>query len=357
MILAADRKALATALKAVTRALPRTTGHPVLNGVKVDANNDGTVRLTCSDLDLTITTTLEADVTEPGQAVIPASRLTNIVDKLGAETVNIADGDESAAIVIGAGKTVAELHPLRVEEWPQLTDGGEVVATLGERQLNELARILPMASTDMGRANLIGVAFDGDTIWACDSYRGAIANWGVTLPEPAYLQATSLKPIVAADAPLDMSVSANHVTFVSATTTWTLRQIAEEPAQLARLFRPASTPTKTFTVATNALGEVLDRLRALDASESVRIAVVDGEALLTCVSADVGTITDSIEVNSDVDFRFAVAPAYLGAALVAAQADEITFHLVDGTKPMEVLDGDFRQLVMPIRVPGWTGAA
>jgi DNA polymerase-3 subunit beta len=347
--LSVSRPALVAALKTVTKALPRNYGLPALSGVRVEAA-DAHVQLTCSDLDLTISTYIDAQIDEPGTALIPGKLFDNIVAKLSGDQVQLGVVDD-VNVIIGAGRTVAQLRAINLTEWPKLAEPGEPVATLGTRQLHDLERLIPFASIDMGRPILTGIHFAGTTITATDSYRVAICDWGIELPEPALVPSAAIRAMLGADVDdLELSVTPTHVGFRAPTVSWTIRQIDGDYPKTSGFMRERSAHKVTFP--TGPTTEALSRLRLIDGDTArpVRIAVDGGVAQLTRASQDVGEISDTVDVEGELPIQVGVNVDYLAELLAITDADEVTLQINDGLKPIQVTHGNVTAAIMPIRV-------
>ena len=68
-------------LQAVAAAVPTKTTLPVLSNILVEATHDG-VRLSGTDLDIAVSTTVPASVDQEGAITLPARKLAEIVREL-----------------------------------------------------------------------------------------------------------------------------------------------------------------------------------------------------------------------------------------------------------------------------------
>ena len=72
---------LKTALRLVRRAVGRSTTFPALHHILISAEQ-GQVRLTATNLEMSIVVVLAARVDEDGAILVPPRRMINIVDNL-----------------------------------------------------------------------------------------------------------------------------------------------------------------------------------------------------------------------------------------------------------------------------------
>lgn len=350
MKLTVDRKALADALKIVTRAVPRATGFPVLAGVHVDATPAG-MRLTCTDLDLTASTRIDATSDEPGTAIIPARTLLQVVAKLDGETATIVGGGDGGVTVAGR-RTSAEIPTMSVGEWPLLPDVEGSTIVLAPEQIADLRRAMPFSSVDYNRAGLTGIVFDNGEIRATNSYNGIVIAWPTLAVEhPANVPAAAIASVlatVADDEHLELVLDKNHVSFEHGDTYWTIRQLADPGPQMKHLFRDRSDHHVDIEVA--AWSEAVATVAILDRNEPVRIDIDKGVATFTSRVTDVGVITTTAEVEGDLPFQVAVNAKWFTEVITAPGDERVTLEIADALKPIQVESGGARTLVMPVRV-------
>jgi DNA polymerase III subunit beta len=189
-----EHDVLAEAVAWVARALPSRPVVPVLSGMRLEAG-DG-LALSCFDYELAAATTVPAEVSEPGTALVPGRLLAEITRSLPGQPAAVStDGDEVTLVCGGAEFTLVSL-PLA--EYPALpptpplagtVDGGEFAAAI--------AQVLPAASRDDTLPMLTAVCLDirgaTMTLAATDRYRLAVRTlpWQ---PEDPQMRAIALVP-------------------------------------------------------------------------------------------------------------------------------------------------------------------
>ena len=89
MILSCSRQALSDAANHIARVVPSKSTYPALTGILFTAKA-GTLTLSGYDLELGMTTTLDANVEEPGRIVLDAKLFCDIVRRLPEETVTLS---------------------------------------------------------------------------------------------------------------------------------------------------------------------------------------------------------------------------------------------------------------------------
>lgn len=190
-----EHDVLAEAVAWVARALPSRPVVPVLSGLRLDAA-DGMLTLSCFDYELSATVRVEADIVEPGTALVPGRLLAEITRSLPGQPAEFAaDGD---VVNLTCGSAEFSLVSLPLSDYPALPptpplagmiDGGELAAAT--------AQVLPAASRDDTLPMLTAVCLDMSggsmTLAATDRYRLAVreVQWEPARPG---LRAIALVP-------------------------------------------------------------------------------------------------------------------------------------------------------------------
>ena len=111
-----DRNVLSNAVAGVSKAVTQRSSVPVLEGILCKAEGFA-LTLTGYDLEMGITTTVEANVLEPGETVLPAKLLGDMVRRLSSDEVEITCLDTGVATVKG-GITEFDIMTLNPGDFP-----------------------------------------------------------------------------------------------------------------------------------------------------------------------------------------------------------------------------------------------
>src|SRR5207245_227750 len=109
------REQLQEGLSAVAAAIPAKTTLPVLANVLVEATKQG-LRLSGTDLDIAVTTTVPAEVDADGAVTLPAKKLVDIARELPSGPVRFAAAGE-ARVGLECGRSKCKLLGLPREEF------------------------------------------------------------------------------------------------------------------------------------------------------------------------------------------------------------------------------------------------
>jgi len=156
MKLSVTRDNLHAGLGAVSATIPSKTTLPVLSNILLEAS-DGRLTLGGTDLDISVSVSIEADVSEPGSVTVPARKFAEIVRELAAAPVHVTvDGVE---IRIESGKSRFKLFGLAPDEFPSapevdFSDSWKMEAGLVQELI---ARTSFAVSTEESRPILNGV--------------------------------------------------------------------------------------------------------------------------------------------------------------------------------------------------------
>lgn len=178
MQLTMNAQSLLEGLNTVTRALAARPAKQIFEGVLMEAEDDRVV-LTCSDGNLSIETTISADVSENGRAVLPGKLFTELVRKLPGGDVTIKVGANHAASIrcMSSKSNLAGMNPVEYPEMAQVSSG--VTVKIPQKKLKEMiSRSVFAIATDESRQILTGclmeVSRDEARLVALDGFRLAI---------------------------------------------------------------------------------------------------------------------------------------------------------------------------------------
>src|SRR3712207_5492551 len=118
-----ERAALLKALGHVHRVVERRNTIPILSNVLLRAD-EGSLRLKATDLDIEVTETIPADITEAGSTTVPAYMIYDIVRKLpdGAQ-VSLEMSPDMGQMQIRSGRSRFMLQALPESDFPDLAAG------------------------------------------------------------------------------------------------------------------------------------------------------------------------------------------------------------------------------------------
>ena len=360
MRIRAQRDDLADVLARANRAVGARTALPVLQGLLCEVAGT-TLRVTGTDLDVTVRTAAEVEVMEEGRAVIPGRLLSEAVRKMpaGAVTIGVSDTD----IEIQGNGPRFTLRPLTVDDFPVqddvVADGVEVD---GEELAEAISQVTIAASGDGARPILTGVLFessdDGLRMVATDSYRLAKKELrGVGLEGSALVPARGLRelPRSIGSTKVTAQLREREAVFTSDKGMLRLRRIDGNFPKYQSLL-PESYPSQVV-LEKDVLLEALGRVTLVAEDHiPVRLKLMEGGVEVAVTRQDVGGETEHLPgvfEGSDEEVSIAFNPRYLQDGVTAISGDSIRIRVIDAFKPSVIDSGaedDFLYLLMPVRV-------
>lgn len=134
-----NKQALIDAVGNVQRAVSGKSTLPALEGILLKATGSS-LFLAGYDLDLGITTTIEAEVREPGEIVLTAKLFGDIVRRLPDDTVSLTT-DEKLNTVIRSGLTEFTIIGISANDYPEIPSVGDGVGfTVPQNTLKSMIR-------------------------------------------------------------------------------------------------------------------------------------------------------------------------------------------------------------------------
>jgi DNA polymerase-3 subunit beta len=151
---------LVKALSAVSGAVPNKATLPILETILFESV-DGQLRLTATDLEISIMETMNADIDEDGAVAIPARRLTDTLRQL--PDIPVAfEVDEKFNVKFRTDKGTYKLVGEDPDEFPEVPNlnEGHTLETTKEDVLKAIDKTLFAVSNDDLRPAMMGVYFD-----------------------------------------------------------------------------------------------------------------------------------------------------------------------------------------------------
>ena len=358
------RDDLSSRLALVTRATSSRGTVQVLGGILLRAR-DGLVELEATDMELSLRTTVPAEVDGDGSFVVPAKLLGDIVRLLPADSVTISYRVEDGVASIESGSYSSRVNVFAAEDFPRLPAIDVPLQEVDAASLLEtVQRVSRAASRDESRPVLTGilVRFEGAqlTMAATDSYRMAVKETTLESSGPeleAIIPARALDELgrVAAGAEsVQLGVHENHVIFGAGSAWLTTRRIDGQFPNVAQL-RP-----ETFDIELDVpRGELLEAVRraAVMAQRNtpLRLRFAEGELTISAQSQDVGETRESLPVAyTGEPLEIGFNAEFLREGLESVAADSVQLKLINPLRPgLLSAEGDaFWYLIMPIRLAG-----
>lgn len=341
-------KSLSAALRTVKPAL----GRGPLAFTRLEADGED-LSVTATDVDLTITTRLAAEVRTAGVALAAHDLLRKAATGAGSMLLTL---DEHQ--VVASGKVVTRVPGADPDTYP-LTARPEAERVFSI-DVDHLRSVVRAASTDMTRPILTGVLFtDQGELVATDSYRLHVVDNAHPIGATMLVPARAIAAIVAhvKEGALTVYQSRDHALFVAQDhTSWGVRLLDPDfPNWRGLLPTWTEEPYKVW-FPRPAFEETLRSMDKTLGQNDGRVHVHEGtDNLVVTLHADrgEGALVEATLPGSSA-LTFGVNPAFLADAV--AGLSTCTIHLVDPLKPLwlrENLNGSTHlRLLMPVKIKG-----
>ncbi|MDH4306802.1 MAG: DNA polymerase III subunit beta [Acidimicrobiia bacterium] len=360
MRIRAERDDLGDVFARANRAVGARAALPVLQGLLCEVTGS-TLRVTGTDLEMTVRTQCDVEVMEEGRALIPGKLLENAVRRMPSGPVTISAGDTDVEI-LGRGPRFS-VRPLSIDDYPTLDDSTiEGTDVDGDALASAIGQVTVAASTDAARPILTGVLFEttdqGVRLVATDSYRLAVKDLpGVGLSGQGLIPARGLRelPRTVGASKVSVGIDTREGVFASDRGSLRLRMIEGTFPKYQSLL-PDSYPNE-IVVDKEGLLEALNRV-ALVAEDHipVRLTLQDGGIEIAVTRQDVGGETEHLPgeySGAEASVLIAFNPRYLADGVGAIAGDEVRIRVIDGLKPSVIDskdDPEFLYLLMPVRI-------
>lgn len=358
------RTELANAVSNVSRAVSSKASIPALEGVLIKSYGDK-LNISGYNLEIGITTDIEATVQSEGEIVVSAKLFLDIVRRLPEEIVMI-ETDERMVTYIKCGHVDYQIVGMSSVEYPDLpsfekTDG----ITVNSKILRDMIRQTVYAVSDnTAKPIYTGSLFEINNgifkIVAVDGYRMAIRSENVDSESttdfvvPGKTQLEVLKLLTEDDKNVEIIIGQRHIAF-EINNYRVISRLIEGTFLDYNTTIPKDTKTE-LVINTRSIIDSVERMSLLNnerVQSPVRCLFSNDEIKLSCASA-VGRANDVISVpiiGESVEIGF--NNRYMLDALKNTDTDEIKMILNGPLAPIIIkpVKGDsFLSIVVPMRI-------
>ena len=175
-----QQQSLWRALNTVGKAVTTRTTIPILKGILLEARLDNTLKLSASDLDLSIKKIINADVSREGSIVVSARLFSDIIKRLPNEDIEIDLEENNLKIKCLASEFV--IVGQSAEEFPNIGEIKENKKISIDKEIFKemIKRTAFSASVDESKGIIVGVLIeiekDSLNMVALDGFRMAVTK-------------------------------------------------------------------------------------------------------------------------------------------------------------------------------------
>ncbi len=366
MHLYATQDQLAKALTSVSRMIMPQNNMPILSGIQLDAQGQS-LTLTATDLFTTLKSTIQVEVKNPGYIVLPASLLTELVQRIPTATLELETDEASGKAVVKYGKNRATLHGFGAERLPEIqpAEGGRDTITIGAGVVGRLARellfacakdetrpILKGVSVRLAVGRLVLASTDGSRLshtWlAVPEYRGEGRD--CVVPAKILAEAARLNALDVAE----MTIASNNVEIHTPSSVIVSRLLDGQYPDYERVI-PQDYIVQGRVRVTDFRGalERANLIASRDRTSSVRVRHQAGQLEISASASEFGQTLETVEFDShgqDLDLLF--NPNYLLDALKSLEGEEAVLEFSGVQSPLRLRDTEnaqYSHIVLPLR--------
>ena len=369
-----ERDVLAEAVTWVARGLPARPPVPVLAGILLRADDDGTLTLSAFDYEVSARITVAAEVSEPGTVLVLGRLLADISRNLPDRPIDVATEGSKVQVTCGSSRFSLLLMP--ADDYPTLPSSPQPSGSIdGHLFTQAVAQVSVAADRGDTLPILTGVRveIEGDTmtLLATDRYRLAMRelHWNPTATDASHvvlIPARTLSDIsrsLGASGSVDVALGTaaggdGLVGFEAGQRHTTTRLLDGEYPKVSSIF-PSSSETESV-VRTSDLVEAVKRVALVaERNTPVRLRFSEGQVAIEAGTGDDAQASEAVEATlTGPEIEIAFNPTYLldGLGAVGTPFSRISF--TQASRPAVLTgqaeedgeaDSSYRYVLMPVR--------
>jgi DNA polymerase-3 subunit beta len=368
MNLSITKDQLLAGLQSVQNVVSTRTTLPILSNVLL-RTQENRLELTATDLDVTITCSVEATIKKPGATTVPVKKLFGIARELATAEIDL-EVDEKNFSTVRSGASFFKIRGLGSEEFPPLPKfKDDKKVTLPQEKVKGMLKKSSFAiSSDESRYVLNGIFFSLKehklTVVATDGRRLALVDEEVDIPANSQGEfivpakaVNELTRLLQEQGEVEIRFSENQAGFTlkdeKSNSTLLITKLIEGSYPNYRQVIPAETRER-ISLSREEFLHALRRAEIMTSEKqnSVKFQFTKNNLAITANSPDVGEARESLAINyKGKDMAIAFNPGYVIEPLAALTDDEVFLELIDELSPGVLkINGPFLYVVMPMRL-------
>ena len=368
MNLTIAKEHLLAGLQSVQNVVSSRTTLPILSNVLLRAEGNR-LELTATDLDVTVTCSVEATVTKPGSTTLPVKKIFGIARELASSEIDL-EVDDKNVCSLRSGPSFFKIRGLGAEEFPpapKFKDDRKL--TLAQDKVRGMLKKTSFAiSTDESRYVLNGIFFSLKehklTMVATDGRRLALVDEEVDVAATSQGEfivpakaVNELNRLLQDKGEVEINFSDNQAAFTlkddKGNSILVVTKLIEGSYPNYRQVIPGEAKERV-TFAREELLHALRRAEIMTSEKqnSVKLAFTKNSLSITANSPEVGEARENMAINyKGKDMAIAFNPGYLIEPLNALNTDEVYLDLIDELSPGVLkINVSFLYVVMPMRL-------
>ncbi len=368
-------------LAIVSRGVSARSTIQLLGGILLEARGDE-VRLSATDMEVSIQTSSPAEVADEGRVVIPARIFNDIVRSLPDGQFSLDHDASSGTVKLTAGENEYSIRAYAADDFPQLPsfDAEGSFKMRGESLVETVEKVSRSYSRDETRPVLTGIliSFEDSRVRmvTTDSYRLSIketelATTAFEGAREAIIPARAMQEVArifsgSDEEEIGVALSENQALFSIGDVLFGTRLIDGNFPEYRRLL--PTTFEREIAVSREDLMGTLRRVNLFTARQTppvpVSLSFTEGSVEVIVRNGEVGEAHEKLEASyaGEDEFLISFNPGYLLDGVSAIDTEKVVFRLNEALKPGLIVPGangdgeakaepDFLYLIMPMRDP------
>ena len=366
---------LSRGLALVGRAVATRTTLPITQNVLIETDQ-GRLKLSATNLELAVTTWVGGEVHEEGAVTIPARLLTDFVNSLPADRVEMELTNRPLGVRFKCGRFQANINGTAAEEFPPIPTVEEGMTARVEPHVlrTAISRVAFAAATEEARPVLTGVKVEISgqqfTLAGADGFRLAVFKGSLLEPAPedteAIVPARTLQEIqrllADQDEPVEVVITpSKSQLLVHIKNIEIVSQLVQGSfPNYAQLIPQSANTTAVMSLVEFSRAARAAAIFARDGGGIIRLHMVPGsdgmrgKTVVTSSAEETGDNTGEIDANVEgAEAKIAFSSRYLTEVLSNLDGENIALETTTPSSPgvVKPLGGeDYVHVVMPMFV-------
>ncbi|MDD5504747.1 MAG: DNA polymerase III subunit beta [Candidatus Omnitrophica bacterium] len=358
-----SKQSLLESLQAVMGAVTTKNTLPILSNILFEAGNNN-INITATDLDIGITHTQEANITEQGSTTIPAKRFQDIIKEFPNEEIQIAT-KKNNTILITAKHATYKILTTPKEEFPniptkqnaqtliidQKTFKQMLVYTVFAMSKEETRYVLNGVCIEIAPGAIQAIATDGRRLAIIKKPHKSEIKETATIIIPSKTIQEVFKTLKD-DGGVEIRLTPNQVVFQINNTNIISRLIEGEYPNYKQAIPKKS--DNTLVADKSLLIPAIKRASLLTTAESqaIKLHLAKNRLIISKTTPEVGEAVEDIEVvYSGSEMQIGFNPAYLLDVLKNIEEERVEIEFTGPEKPAVLrIRDEYVYIVLPMQI-------
>jgi DNA polymerase-3 subunit beta len=365
-------------LALVSRGVSARSTIQLLGGILLEASGE-MVKVSATDMEISVQTSSPAEVEEEGRVVIPARIFNDIVRSLPGGRFSLEHDSSAGTVRLAAGENEYRIRAYAADDFPQLPgfEAESAFKMSGELLVETVEKVARSYSRDETRPVLTGIliSFEDSRVRmvTTDSYRLSIKETELAttafegsreaiIPARAMQEVSRIFSGSEGEEEVEVALSENQALFRIGDVLFGTRLIDGNFPEYRRLL--PTTFERQISVNREDLIGTLRRVNLFAQRQTppvpVSLSFSEGSVEVIVRNGEIGEAHERLAATSEDEFLISFNPGYLLDGVSAIDTKNVVFKFNEALKPGLIVPGadnggteepDFLYLIMPMRDP------